>query len=175
KVDTCSETSLTLFIHRSRAVACCCCWARLAQIEAGDAMGAVVHIEATVLDGRAKRDVLAAERFAEPPSFVLKVDEAVAADLAHMVVGCILDRWQDLRVGTWARPVALRRRRHAEGLVRSLVIVAWSPFVEGALIVGEITEALSVDNFCLESSVEAFLFALCLRMTRAPVEDFDAQ
>jgi hypothetical protein len=50
----------------------------LVQVEPGEAMSAVVHIEAAVLDRRSKRDALAAKCLAEAPGSVLEVDEAVA-------------------------------------------------------------------------------------------------
>src|SRR5437879_6141316 len=102
-------------------------------------MRAVVHIEAPVLSRRAKCDVLAAERLAEAPSFVPEVDEAVDGDLAHLVARRVLDRRQDLWERTRARLIPLRRRCHAESLVRPLMIITRPPFIEGALAGGEIT------------------------------------
>ena len=81
-------------VHKSTGLA-----RGLAQIEPGDAMGAVVDVEAPSSIGRAKRDVLAAECLADAPGSVLEVDEAVAADLAHMVAGRVLDRRQNFGKG----------------------------------------------------------------------------
>ena len=50
--------------------------------------------------------------------------------------------------------------------MRPLVIIARPPFVEGALTVGKITEALSVEDFRLEGAVEPLFLALRLRMVR---------
>src|SRR5262245_5116618 len=138
-------------------------------------MSAEVHVEAAILGGRTKRDVLATECLAEAPSFVLEVDEAVATDFAHVVVGYVFDRRQHLREGPWARLISFCRRRHAEGLVRPLMVIARPPFVEGALIVGEIPKAFIVDHFPLQGAVEALILALRLRMKRAAVQDLDAQ
>ena len=59
--------------------------------------------------------------------------------------------------------------------MRSLVVVARAPVVEGTLAFGEIAEAAPADHLGLEGAVEALLLALGLRMTRAAVQHSDAE
>ena len=97
----------------------------LCEVDRADAVGAKVDGEDAILPGRAQSDHLALQALADAPGAVLEADEAVAADLADLVVEAVLDRRQNLGKRPRARLVALRRRRHAERLVRALMIVGW--------------------------------------------------
>src|SRR6476659_8240231 len=103
----------------------------------------------------AKGYQLAAEGLADAPSPIFEIDEAVAADFADLVARRVFDCWQNVGDGLRARPVSLRRRRHAERFVRPLMIIARTPFVEGTLALAEITKAAPVHHFGLEGAVEA--------------------
>ena len=95
-------------VHRSTGFAI-----GLSEVDRAGAVGAKVNGQDAILPGR----------------------EAVAANLADLVVDAVLDRRQNLRKRPRTGPVALRRRRHAERFVRALMIVALAPVVEGALAV----------------------------------------
>ena len=79
--------------------------------------------ENTVFAGRARRDRLAAERFAEADAAVLEPDVAVAIGSADEIAGTVLDRRQSLRERSWALPVALAGLCQVERLMRALVVV----------------------------------------------------
>src|SRR3984893_13728079 len=147
----------------------------LAKVERGDPVNAIVHVKDAVLAGRPKRDWLAAQGLADAPRAVLEADEALDVDLADLVARRVLDRRQIVGEGSWARPVALSRRCHAERLMRPLVVIALTPFIKGALTIRVIAEALSVHHLGGERAMEAFLLALRLRMIRPAVQHADAQ
>src|SRR5882724_4321702 len=134
-------------------------------------MGAVVHAEDAVLDGRTHGDGLAAEGLADAPRAVLEADEAVLVDLADAVAGPVLDGRQGFGEGAWARVVAVGRHRQGERIVRPVVVVEMAPGVEGTLAVDEIAEAVGLQQLGLEGAMEALVLALGLRMVRPPMTD----
>jgi hypothetical protein len=95
----------------------------IVEVDGADEMGAKVDGEDPVLAGRAQGDQLAAQALADAPVAVPETDEAVAADFADLIVGGVFDRRQNLGERPRARPIPLRRGRHAERFMRPLMVV----------------------------------------------------
>jgi hypothetical protein len=147
----------------------------LSQVDRAQAMGAEVDGEDPIFPGRAQGDQLAAQALADAPVAVPETDEAVAADFADLIIEAVFDRRQNLGERPRARPVALRRRRHAERFMRPLMVVEGAPVVEGALALGEIAETATADHLRLEGPMEALFLALGLGMTRPAVRHANAK
>ena len=62
-----------------------------------------------------------------------------------------------------------------EDLVGAVVVVVVAVGVEAGLGLGVVAPVIAGEQFVVEGSVEAFVLALCLRVTGASVEDLDAQ
>src|SRR5580658_1101903 len=145
------------------------------QVEGADRLRAVMQTEHGVGSGRAQRDGLAAEGFADAPEPVFETDEAGAIDLADGIAGTVFDRRELLRKAARTEMVARAGGLEPQRLVRPLVIVDRPPCVEGALAGSEIAKAVPVQDLGLQRAMEALVLALRLRMVRPAMRDADPQ
>jgi hypothetical protein len=111
------------------------------QIDGGDVVGTEVDAEHAVDFGPAQRHELAAKRPAQAYGVALEADEPGRVDLAHDVVGSVLDRRQNLGEHPQADAIAAERWLEAQGFMRPLAVVDRPPAVERILALGQVAEA----------------------------------
>lgn len=112
---------------------------------------------------------------ADLPGTASKIEFALCLDLAHAILGAVLDRRQELGEGPRAGAVATDRGFHSQRLMRALDVIDAAPGVEVALCGNLIGEDLMGEQFGVEGAVKAFVLPLSLRMIGAGVTDPDPQ
>jgi hypothetical protein len=93
---------------------------------------------------------------------------------AYFVFRPILHRRQLFRKRL-TNMVATGWSRHSQGLMGALQVVDSSPAVESLLTVIHVSEGGASHHFGFQGPMEAFIFALSLRMVRPTMTDTDAQ
>ena len=104
-----------------------------------------------------------------------KVHYAAVLYFAYLIGWTILNRWQ--RLGENPSTDLVVRRWHVEtqGLVWTFKVVLLAPLVEASLTGTQVVEVLIAQDLGLERAMEAFVFALGLRVMRATVADTNAE
>src|SRR3954453_875772 len=125
-----------------------------AEVGLGNPVHAEIDAEDAVLDGRADRHMLAAERFAQVERPALEADRPVAGHLAYRVGRAVLPRRQRLGERPVARAVAAPPPPHAPPPVRALVAVDLTPRVETPLTRDQVLERTPLDHLGLQRAVE---------------------
>src|SRR5215472_1281976 len=147
----------------------------LTQVDLGHLVQAEDDIVFAIDDGRAQRHGLAAEGFADGPFAPAKRDFALALDLAHDGARAVVDRRQLLGEGSIARPIAARRRRQAESLMRPLGVVDMAEALELLIALRQIAPRPLSDHLALHGAIEALDLALGLGMVGPAMAHADAQ
>src|SRR5215216_2197148 len=135
-----------------------------AQIDRADLLGAEMEAEDAILVGWPQRERLAAACFADAETAALEADYPVGVDLAHDVIGTVLDLWQMVGEGARADAITTAGDVDIERLMRPLVVVDMPPDVKGALTFGQIAKVAYAENLSVERAMKALVLALGLRM-----------
>ena len=110
-------------------------------------------------------------------------DQELAASPVHLAIALnfpdqisfrVLQDRPGLLVFKRATAVAARWNPHSQGLMRALLIVSFSPDIEGFLCSDEVDKALTLQNFGLQAAMESLNLALRLWMVGPGVADPDA-
>src|SRR5215216_5497402 len=140
-----------------------------AQIDRADLLGAEMEAEDAILVGWPQRERLAAACFADAETAALEADYPVGVDLAHDVIGTVLDLWQMVGEGARADAITTAGDVDIERLMRPLVVVDMPPDVKGALTFGQIAKVAYAENLSVERAMKALVLALGLRMIGPPM------
>jgi hypothetical protein len=115
------------------------------------------------------------ERFTDDEDTISEVDLTLALHDANHIVRTVFDRWELVGKRSWADSVASRRGVHVQGLMGTFAVVRRTPSVEVPLAVDEVSERSALDEFCLQSSVEAFVLPRGLWVADTSVADVNAE
>ena len=118
---------------------------------------------------------LSIESLSHPEPATAKGYSATDIHLPHYVTGVIQHRWQHLREATRTGLIPFTRNTHIQRLVWSHMVVCIPPVIECQLAINQASKASTTYEFCLESSVQAFVFALSLGMMWSAMTDVYAQ
>ena len=114
---------------------------------------------------------LIVECLSHPELAIVKGYPATNIHLPNYVRSIIAYRWQYFRETTRAWLIPFTRHRHTQCFMGTHEVIRISPVIEASLAHRQVREAVTTDEFCFESSVQAFVFALSLRMVWSAVTD----
>src|SRR5262249_16863937 len=115
--------------------------------------------------GFGKTNGLADQRLAEKDHLAVPADLAIAAHLAHLVIGIVPGRLNLIGIEPQRRPVTAGRRHLAEGRVRPVVIKVIPEAVKPHLLLGR-RGGRRAPGLPLERGVHALVTAILLRRAR---------
>ena len=135
----------------------------------GNLMRAEIHRKHSILQGGPQRHGVSPKGFAYPKVPILKRDLSLILNFTHNIAGAIFNRRQNLRKAPQADLIAAGGDRHAQRLVRSLVVVDLTPLIKLRLHLAEITKHWPGQHLRFQGAVKPFFLALRLRMLRPPM------
>ena len=144
-----------------------------AQVDGGDVVGSEDDVVEAVGVGGADSDEFALEGFGDAPALALEADAGVGGDAARLVVGAVVEGFDDGSVGPGAGGVAVDGSLHAERFVGPLGVVDPAPAIEVSGGMTDVVQGLPGQGLGLEGAVEALVLALGLRMVGPRVTDAD--
>ena len=152
------------------------CFGGLVEVNGEAAMMSEIDIEDAILVGlRADSDIAPMKCIGDLEFPVPKAEFAIPFDPYDLVIGTILDCRKDLRKGAWARTIAGNRCLQLQGLMGTLMVIDLTPALKGRLSMSQMLEALAIEDFGLERTMETFLLAIGLRVIGPAMTEADAQ
>lgn len=141
----------------------------------GDVLVAEEDIE-DAIDGRGTQsDGMPGEGGADLVAAALEPDLASELNLSDQFALGVLDVRKSLGEASRGRSIARGGNIQVQSVVRALEVVDVAPVIEGVLRVGEVGEGTTSKQLVAEGAMEAFVFALSLRVVGTGVRDVDAQ